>query len=132
MQESRRSERAQNVRWSGRSKDTKTTSKFNNILPCQTSSKLKLPQSTVQNSITKGDSGATNHYFGIKSTFLLNVSPDPNGPTVTLPNNQTIRATHQGDLPFVTHLSPQATKTSLFPNLHNNLLSIGPMTTVVQ
>ena len=106
--------------------DTTTTSKLNNILPCQTSSKLILPTSTVQYSIAKGDSGVTNHYFGLNSaTSLLNENPDPNGPTVTLPNNQTIKATHKGDLPFVTNLSPQVTKTSLFPNLHNNLLSIG-------
>ena len=56
-----------------------------------------------------------------------NVCPDPNGPIVTLPNDKTIRATHTGHLRFATHLSPQAIKTSLFPNLHNNLISIGQL-----
>ena len=53
--------------------------------------------------------------------------PDPQGPTVILPNNACIKATHQGHLPFSHHLSTQGTKTSLFPNLHHNLISVGQL-----
>ena len=56
-----------------------------------------------------------------------NVCPDPNGPIVTLSNNETIRTTHKDDLPFATHLSPQVTKVSHFPYLHNNLISVGQL-----
>ena len=106
----------------------KEKSKINTFLSCHHSSNLNLPQSSLKYSIAKGDSGASNHYFCTKSSnTLLDVCPDPYGPTVTLPNNETIRATHQGHLPFATHLSPQATKTSLFPNLHNNLISVGQL-----
>ena len=52
---------------------------------------------------------------------------DPNGPTVKLPNNQQITASHSGFLPFSKHLSKSATKTSLFNNLSNNLISIGQL-----
>ena len=100
--------------------------KINTFLSCQHSSNLNLPQSTLKYSIAKGD--RSNHYFCTKSpNTLLNVCPDPYGPIVTLPNNETIRATHQGHLPFAKHLSPQATKTSIFPNLHNNLISVGQL-----
>lgn len=104
------------------------TSKINSFLSCNTSSNLNFPPTTLNYTIAKGDSGATNHYFAIKdANTLLQVTPDANGPMVTLPNKACIKATHQGHLPYTKYLSPQATKTSLFPNLHNNLISIGQL-----
>ena len=86
-----------------------------------------LPPST-NHIIAKGDSGATQHYFSLKAApHLLNVTTDKHGPTVTLPNNQVIKATHSAHLPLSSSLSPSATKTSLFPQLHNNLISIGQL-----
>ena len=108
--------------------DSSVASKLNSILLCNFSSKQNLPRKSFSYSIEKGDSRATNHYFSIQdANALLHVNPDPNGPIVTLPNKACIRATHQGHLPFGQHLNPQATKTSLFPNLHNNLISVGQL-----
>ena len=78
--------------------------------------------------LKKGDSGASQHYFNISAApHLTNVQPDPHGPSVMLPDRSIIKATHKGHLPFPSVLSPTATSTALFPNLHNNLISIGQL-----
>ena len=87
-----------------------------------------LPSTPTTTLHAKGDSGASQHYFFLQAApHLTNVHPDPNGPSVMLPDRSVIKATHKGHLPYPTTLSPQATSTALFPNLHNNLISIGQL-----
>ena len=100
---------------------------INNLHSHETSNLPYLPHK-LNNIIAKGDSGASQHYFRLQdSTALNNVQQDPHGPTVLLPNNDSITASHTAHLPFSTHLSPHATKTSLFTDLQNNLISIGQL-----
>ena len=88
----------------------------------------KLPLTNQHTILAKKDSGASQHYFNLQdANSLQHVHVDPNGPTVKLPNNQQITASHTGFLPFSKHLRKSATKTSLFNNLSNNLISIGQL-----
>ena len=68
------------------------------------------------------DSGTTGHYV-TKEAPLLNAKPTTPGPTVILPDNTTITATHEGmlDLPA---LPTKARIAHVFPTLGKSLLSI--------
>ena len=66
----------------------------------------------------KADSGATKHYFRPQdATCLQNIKPT-NGPTIFLPNMETIHTTHSGFLPCQ-HLSPTAKTTNILPKLQS-------------
>ena len=75
----------------------------------------------------KGDSGAINHYFALRDIDVLeDTAPTDTGVEVTLPTSATINSTKTGHLPF-NHLSKQATKTEVFPELHHSLISLGQL-----
>ena len=78
--------------------------------------------------IAKGDSGATSHYWRERDKSCLHKIKNAPGPTVTLPNNTTITSTSCGRLPLHESLSPQATTTSILPNLQiSSLISLGQL-----
>ena len=77
--------------------------------------------------IAKADSGASNHYWMIKDQSILNNLFQQLGPTVFLPNNQSITSTAHGHLPLPT-LSKNSTKAHVLPGLQNSsLLSLGQL-----
>lgn len=54
--------------------------------------------------LAKGDSGASHHYAQPEdSVFLHNLQPY-HGPSVTLPDNDTLPPSHQGHLPLSKNL----------------------------
>ena len=58
---------------------------------------------------------------------MTNLSPNPHGPTVTLPDMSTIRAEQQGFLP-ISSLSKEAKRTQVFSEITNaSLISIGQL-----
>ena len=79
--------------------------------------------------ILKADSGATQHYLKQEDSVILeNYTKINNGPTVSLPNNTTIQATHRGTLPLPSAISTAAMTAHTFPHLKNtSLLSIGQL-----
>ena len=87
-------------------------------------------QKIVTNYVTaKADSGASCHCFKKSDEYVLkNVQHDNNGPTLLLPNLQTITANKKGFLPL--NLSRKATKTNIFDekDLKNaSLISLGQL-----
>jgi hypothetical protein len=79
--------------------------------------------------IAKADSGASCHYFMAKDkNVLANLHATPFGPTVTLPNNTSIQATHAGQLPFHSSLSKKATTAHILDTMTNaSLISLGQL-----
>ena len=79
--------------------------------------------------IAKADSGASRHYFRATDIQALKrVRFDPNGPTVHLPNNETITSTVTGQLPFSDKLSTSARQAHVFNDLHSaSLVSLGQL-----
>ena len=77
----------------------------------------------------KGDSGATNHYAMLDDEDVLeNVHDTTNGPTVTLPNGDTLTSTRAGYLPLPAELSTSAKKATLLKNLKSaTLISFGQL-----
>ena len=72
------------------------------------------------------DSGASNHYFQIKAP-LQNKERTLLGPSVTLPDGNTMKATHSTSLQLP-QLSPNGNLVHLFPQLKSaNLISIGQL-----
>ena len=103
---------------------TLVTNKSNNIQNNPNIALTPPPRTTV---IAKGDSAATNHYWALRDTMVLDdVRDDTNGPTVILPDTSTLTATKKGRLP-IPNLSPQARKTAIFDNLQNSLISLGQL-----
>ena len=72
--------------------------------------------------IVKGDSGATSHYWRKQDKDCLEQVENAPGPTVTLPNNETITSTARGRLPLHGSLSSKATTTSILLNLQSSSL----------
>ena len=74
----------------------------------------------------KADSGATTTYLKKEhAKFLRNLQSLQNGPKAVLPNNTTIAAAAQGDLPLHPYLTPKAL---IYPQLKSeSLLSIGQL-----
>ena len=63
--------------------------------------------------IAKAGSGASSHCFKESDTNIIqNIEQDNNGPTLLIPNLQTITANQKGSLPL--SLSKKATKTNIF------------------
>ena len=102
----------------------KVTSKFKHAFS-STLPRTKLPPSNTI--ITKGDSGATNHYFALRDkNGLNNCIPSENPIEVTLPNAATLHSTEEANLPF-DHLSPTGSKVDIFPGLRHSLISLGQL-----
>ena len=98
----------------------KSIKKGNNI------NALQLPPKS-QTIIAKGDSAASNHYWALRDSMVLDdVEVDPIGPTVILPDTSTLTATKQGNLP-IQQLSSAAKKTAVFDNLQSSLISLGQL-----
>ena len=77
--------------------------------------------------IAKADSGATNHYFRLNDSFILEHISPTNGPQIRLPNNMSLTASKSGLLP-VKHLTPQARRAHIIPGLESaSLLSMGQL-----
>ena len=67
--------------------------------------------------IAKAHSGASRHYFTEKDVVTLkNCTPGP-GPTVHLPNGETITSTKNGYIPCTDKLSPRAQLAQVFSDL---------------
>jgi hypothetical protein len=77
----------------------------------------------------KGDSGASKHYFKENDKHVLNnPSTDNHGPTVLLPNDDSMTSTSSGLLPFQSSLSKSACKTHIFKDLQSSsLISLGQL-----
>ena len=77
----------------------------------------------------KADSGASSHYFRTADAHALsNLSPTPYGPTVMLPDNKVIQATHKGLLPFHHSLSTKSKTAHVVDGITNSsLISIGQL-----
>jgi hypothetical protein len=78
----------------------------------------------------KADSGASHHYWRLKDcNALSNIQHNKSGPSVRLPDNSTIQASHQGNINFNnTQLSTTATNAHILPNLQNSsLISLGQL-----
>ena len=95
-----------------------TNKSFVNHLPNVVTSKNRI--------IMKADSGATTTYLKKEhAKFLRNLQSLQNGPKAVLPNNTTIAAAAQGDLPLHPFLTPKAL---IYPQLKSDsLLSIGQL-----
>ena len=77
--------------------------------------------------IAKADSGASNHYWMIKDQRILKDLLHKIGPTVFLPNNQSITSNATGHLP-IPSLSSSSTTAHILPGLKNSsLLSLGQL-----
>ena len=98
----------------------KSIKKGNNI------NALQLPPKS-QTIIAKGDSAASNHYWALRDSMVLDdVEEDPIGPTDILPDTSTLTATKQGNLP-IEQLSSTAKKTAIFDTLQSSLISLGQL-----
>ena len=76
---------------------------------------------------TKADSGATKHYFRPQDMACLQQIEQTQGPSVFLPNMETITSTHTGLLPYDS-LTTQAKTANILPQLHSaSLLSLGQL-----
>ena len=75
----------------------------------------------------KGDSAASGHYIRQQDAACLNSIHPYQGPSVTLPDADTINPTHQGDLPLK-GLSPPGRKGTILPDLKSaSLISLGQL-----
>ena len=79
--------------------------------------------------IVKADTGASRHYFKPSDAHVLRqIKRVANGPSVLLPNGDTLQATQKALIPINDTLSVQAQQTYIFPGLENaSLLSIGQL-----
>ena len=75
--------------------------------------------------VAKGDSGASQHYITPTDQSFLHSKFTLPGPTVLLPNNQTITTSQEGILSLSSKLSPQAQTAHVLPKLHTSLISLG-------
>ena len=72
------------------------------------------------------DTGSSGHYF-TPSTYCLNKHPNSAGPTITLPNGETLHPTHSSHLAFPPTFTPQSTMAHIYPSLQHPLISIGQL-----
>ena len=77
------------------------------------------------NHIAKGDSGATQHYITPTDIPCISNPTDTNGPTVFLPNGDSVDATVKGFLPLSTELSDKAQQANVLPGVHTSPISLG-------
>ena len=78
--------------------------------------------------IAKGDSAASGHYWQEKDVKVLSKIKDIIGPSVLLPNEDTVDVTSQGQLPLSPLFSSRAKKAIILPGLKSaSLISIGQL-----
>ena len=78
--------------------------------------------------IAKADSGASRHYIRDDDKSILNFRKKDLGPTVLLPNNDSMTSTESGILPLSGHLNAAAKKAHIFSDLHSaSLISLGQL-----
>ena len=76
--------------------------------------------------IAKADSGASNSYWREEDKEILKNITRVDGPSVTLPNNSTLKSNEEGDIPLSPLLSNNAKKASIIPGLmSSSLISLG-------
>ena len=76
--------------------------------------------------MAKGDSAASQHYWRQEDIECLHDIKKYTGPTVKLPNNETITSTSQGNLAISNKLSSAARTANIFPKLTSaSLISVG-------
>ena len=74
----------------------------------------------------KADSGATANYICAQDAAILHNQLSTNGPTVQLPNSQSMSSNRKGTLNLSHLLSDNAKTAHVFNNLHSaSLLSLG-------
>jgi len=73
------------------------------------------------------DTGCTGHYINPNTPQTIIPSSPHDHPTVTLPDNSTIKATHSSTLPFPHQFSREATLAHSFPQMAQPLISIGKL-----
>ena len=79
--------------------------------------------SNLQKCVTaKGDSAASTHYWREEHIACFTQIQTVPGPTVTFPNNTTIKATKQGNVPTNASLSSYAKNMVILPSLKIELL----------
>ena len=84
--------------------------------------------STINDSVTAViDSGATSNYLRPEDHHCAtDITTDPHGPEVTLPNATTIRASKRAQLPISSQLSADAQRGHILPGLKStSLVSVG-------
>ena len=78
--------------------------------------------------IAKGDSVASSYYWRQQDAQCLDNVQNFAGPSVLLPNQETIQANQRGQLPLSPALSPQAQTAMILPQLKSaSLISIGQL-----
>ena len=76
--------------------------------------------------VTKGDSAASGHYWRQHDLDCLKNVRFKLGPNVKLPDNSTIQANQQGNLPLHASLTSKASSTVILPSLKSaSLISLG-------
>ena len=99
---------------------------------CQANS-LFVPSDNISNKNTlfklKADTGASKHFIKNEhKTFLAQIQKLFDGPRAMLPNKNTIKATHKGNLILHNQLSQSSRQAFVYPKLTNeSLLSIGQL-----
>ena len=106
--------------------------KFKHICYQTSDSSSVIPptQSSTSNRfvIAKGDSAALQHYFTANDkSVLIKIRFDKQGPTVLLPNSESMTSHEVGELPLSQLLSTASKKASIFDNLHSSLVSLGQL-----
>ena len=102
--------------------------KLNTTLPPSSKLPHKKYRKCSSHIIMKGDSAATGHYIRPNDTECLSHLRHYSGPAVTLPDNDKIAATQQGNLHIHNTLSTSATKATVLPRLKNSsLISLGQL-----
>ena len=77
--------------------------------------------------VAKGDSGTTQHYISPSDVPCLSNTIATNGPSVFLPNGDSVSATSKGQLPLSAHLSAKAQQANVLPGVHTSLISLGQL-----
>jgi hypothetical protein len=87
------------------------------------------PATTI---IAKGDSAASNHYFALRDSAVLDdVHFDGPSTSVILPDSSSLHSVANGQLPLSSSLTPRSKKTTVFHNLQSSLISLGYVMTTV-
>ena len=78
--------------------------------------------------MVNGDSAASHHYWREEDASLLSNVMTKKGPSVQLPNNTTIAATKQGQLPLSKHISSTGSSAMVLLGLKSSsLMSLGQL-----
>ena len=76
--------------------------------------------------VAKGDSEASNHYFALRDSDILeDVSNDGPHTSVLLPDSSSLTSISTGQLPLSNAFSPGSKKTTIFPDLQSSIVSLG-------